>query len=62
MFKLITYVLDEKQEYEAESLDCALSLSIDAFNHNHFLDEIQENGKTILFGCQIYAKIKRAIY
>jgi hypothetical protein len=61
-YKLITFYFDKKYEFEAESLDEILSLSIDAFNQNHELVEIQKDKKIIYQFSEIYELIGKRYY
>jgi hypothetical protein len=62
MYKLITFHLNQKFEFETETLEEALSLAIDAFNNNHELIEIQKDWELKLFACDIYHAINKRIY
>jgi hypothetical protein len=62
MYKLIYYILGEKYEFEASAMEEILSASLDAFNKNAELREIQKNGKLFHTSCEIYGLINKRIY
>jgi hypothetical protein len=53
---------DNVQSVSARTIAEILSLSVDAFNQNAELLEIQRDGKTFYTSCQIYKIINKAFY
>jgi len=62
IFKLITFHNELKYEFEAETFDEILSLTVDAFNQNHELIEISKNKEVLYMFCQIYKLINKTTY
>jgi len=61
-YTLITFFQDKKYEFESKTLDEILSLTMDAYNQNHELIEIQKNGKILYQFCEIYELIGKVYY
>jgi len=61
-FNVIYFQQNIKNEITAETLDEALSICVALFNQNCELHEIQEDGKCLYLGCEIYNLIGKAIY
>jgi hypothetical protein len=62
MFKLIYYIFDSEHVFEATTMEEILSASLEAFNKNAELREIQKNGKLFHTSCEIYTLINKRIY
>ena len=62
MIKLTTFHLSTKYEFEIETMEEALSLAIDAFNNNHELHEISEDGRCLLLCFEVYNAINKRYY
>jgi len=64
MYKLLfEFTGDNKQHFiEAKTIEEILSLSVDAFNQNAELIEIQRDGKIFYKSCEIYRIIGRTYY
>jgi len=62
MFKLVTFHLNERYEFETNTLDEALSLALDAFNNHHELIDITRGDVLVYHFCEIYEEIGKAVY
>jgi hypothetical protein len=62
MFQLVTFYLNDRYVFEAETLDEALSLAIDAFNQSHELIDITKGDILVYHFAEIYEVIGKAVY